>query len=139
MFSNPDTEQIREILCASKRIAVVGISNRDDRASRYVSEYMQRKGYEVIPVNPEISEWQGIPTYKSVSEIPVPVDIVDVFRRSIATVPVAEDVAGTGAKVLWLQQGIHNEETARIAQDAGMTVVMDKCIMVEHKGMKLGL
>jgi len=139
MFSNPDTEQIREILGTAERIAVVGISNRADRASRYVSEYMQREGYEVIPVNPEISEWQGIPTYKSVSEIPGLVDIVDVFRRSTATVAVAGDVAGTGAKVLWLQEGIYNEETARIAQYAGMTVVMDKCIMVEHKGMKLGL
>lgn len=139
MFTNPDTAQIREILGAAKKVAVVGISNRDDRASRYVSEYLQREGYEIFPVNPDISEWQGIPTFKSVSEIPEPVDVVDVFRRSIATVDVAKDVAGTGAKVLWLQQGIYNEETAQIAQDAGMTVVMDKCIMVEHKGMKLGL
>jgi predicted CoA-binding protein len=108
MFSNPSTEEIRSILRNSKTIAVIGISEREDRASRYVSEYMQRAGYTIYPVNPNIDEWNGLKAYDSVVDLPVKVDIVDVFRRSSEVLPLAGDAVTAGAKVLWLQQGVVN-------------------------------
>jgi hypothetical protein len=139
MFSNPSTEEIRSILRNSKTIAVIGISEREDRASRYVSEYMQRAGYTIYPVNPNIDEWNGLKAYDSVVDLPVKVDIVDVFRRSSEVLPLAGDAVTAGAKVLWLQQGVVNYDAATVASEAGLEVVMDSCIMVEHKSMKLGL
>jgi predicted CoA-binding protein len=130
---------MRGILSDSKTIAVVGISEREDRASKYVSEYMQREGYTIYPVNPNISEWNGLKAYDSVLDLPVEVDIVDVFRRSSAVIPLAGDVVTAGAKVMWLQQGVFSEQAAEIASSGGVAVVMDSCIMVEHKSMKLGL
>lgn len=137
-FQNPSTAEIRSILSDSKTIAVVGISEREDRASRYVSEYMQREGYTIYPVNPNIDQWHGLKAYDSVVNLPVKVDIVDVFRRSSMVIPLAEDAVTAGAKVMWLQQGVINEQAADIASSAGITVIMDSCIMVEHKSMKLG-
>ena len=138
MHDNPASSEIHTILENSETIAVVGISEREDRASRYVSEYMQREGYTIYPVNPNIDEWHGIKAYDRVSDIPANVDIVDVFRRPQFTVTVAEDAVTAGAKVLWLQQGIINDRAAAIASDSGLTVVMDSCLMVEHRSMKLG-
>jgi predicted CoA-binding protein len=138
MFSNPSTNEIRTILKESKTIAVIGISEREDRASKYVSEYMQREGYTIYPVNPNIDEWNGIKAFDSVTDIPVKIDIVDVFRRSSKVLPLAGDAVDAGAKVMWLQQGVVNERAADIASKAGITVIMDSCIMVEHKSMKLG-
>jgi predicted CoA-binding protein len=138
VFQNPSTQEIRSILSDAKTIAVVGISEREDRASRYVSEYMQREGYTIYPVNPNIDEWHGLKAYDSVIDVPVKVDIVDVFRRSSKVVPLAEDAVAAGAKVMWFQQGVINEQAADIASAAGITVIMDSCIMVEHKSMKLG-
>ncbi len=138
MFSNPSTEEIRSILRDSKTIAVVGISDRDNRASKYVSEYMQREGYTIYPVNPKLDEWNGLKAYDSVVDLPVKVDIVDVFRRSSEVIPPAEDAVAAGAKVVWLQQGIYNEDAAEIVNSAGMAMIMDSCIMVEHRSMKLG-
>jgi len=138
MFSYPSTAEIHTILRDSKTIAVVGISEREDRASKYVSEYMQREGYTIYPVNPDISEWNGIKAYDSVLDLPVEVDIVDVFRHSSAVIPLAGDVVAAGAKVMWLQQGVFSEQAAEIASGGGVSVVMDSCIMVEHKSMKLG-
>ncbi len=139
MFSNPSTDEIRKILQDSKTIAVVGISERDTRASKYVSEYMQREGYTIYPVNPNLDTWNGLKVYDSVVDLPEKVDIVDVFRRSSQVLPLAGDVVEAGAKVMWLQQGIVNEEAAEIISDAGIKMIMDSCIMVEHKSMKLGL
>ena len=139
MFSNPSKVEIRTILRDSKTIAVVGISDREDRASKYVSEYMQREGYTFYPVNPNITEWNGIKAYDSVLDLPVEVDIVDVFRSSSAAVPLAVDVVAAGAKVMWLQQGVFTEQAAEIVSSGGVAVVMDTCIMVEHKSLKLGL
>ena len=138
MFSNPSTDEIRAILKESKTIAVVGISEREDRASKYVSEYMQREGYTIYPVNPNIDEWNGIEAFDSVADIPVKIDIVDVFRRSSQVLPLTGDAVDAGAKVMWLQQGVVNEQAADIASKAGIIVIMDSCIMVEHKSMKLG-
>jgi len=138
MFSNPSTDDIRTILRDSKTIAVVGISEREDRASRYVSEYMQREGYTIYPVNPNLDSWNGLKAYDTVAEVPVKVDIVDVFRRSSEVLPLAGDAVAAGAKVMWLQQGIVNEQAAEIVSNAGITMIMDSCIMVEHKSMKMG-
>ena len=139
LFQNPPTSQIRSILLQAKTIAVVGISEREDRASNYVSAYMQSQGYKIYPVNPNIEEWFGSKSYDSIEDVPDKIDIVDVFRRSGSVMPVAEDAVASGAKVLWLQQGIVNQEAATFALDRGLEVVMDSCIMVEHKSMKLGL
>ena len=139
LFENTSTFQIRSILLQAKTIAVVGISEREDRASNYVSDYMQSEGYKIYPVNPNIDVWFGLESYESVQDVPEKVDIVDVFRRSANVMPVAEDAVASGAKVLWLQQGIVNQEAATFALDRSLEVVMDSCIMVEHKSMKLGL
>jgi hypothetical protein len=100
---------------------------------------MQSQGYKIYPVNPNIEGWFGLKSYDSIEDVPGKIDIVDVFRRSTNVMPVAEDAVASGAKVLWLQQGIVNQEAATFALDKGLTVVMDSCIMVEHKSMKLGL
>ena len=141
VFANPSMAELYSFLKKAKTIAVVGISERDDRASRYVSEYMQREGYTIYPVNPNIEGWNGLEAYDSVSDIPgsTRIDIVDVFRRPGMVLPVAEDAIAAGAGVLWLQQGIVNDEAAELAAGAGLSVVMDTCIMVTHKSMKLGI
>ena len=138
MFANPSKTEIYAFLEKATTIAVVGISEREDRASRYVSEYMQREGYTIYPVNPNLDDWHGLRAYDSVAEIPAPVDIVDVFRRPEFVLPIAEDAVEAGAGVLWLQQGIVNDEAAELALGAGLSVVMDACIMVANKSMKLG-
>jgi hypothetical protein len=99
---------------------------------------MQREGYTIIPVNPHLDEWHGLKAYDSVTDIPEEIDIVDVFRRSSEVLPLAGDVVASGTKVMWLQQGIVNEEAAEIVSQAGIKVIMDSCIMVEHRSMKLG-
>lgn len=129
-FENPSNEQIRDILTNAKTIAVVGLSDKPERTSYMVSEAMQQAGYRIIPVNPNAQEILGEKSYASLSEIDEPIDIVNVFRRSEYTVPVAEEAVKIGAKVLWLQQGIINEEAAEIASKAGLSVVMDRCIKV---------
>lgn len=130
-FSNPSREQLKELLEQSNIIAVVGLSDNRDRVSYMVSEAMKKKGYRIIPVNPNATEILDETCYASLSDIPFPVDLVNVFRRSEYTPEVAEEAVKIGAKALWLQLGIYSEEAAAIAEAAGMTVVMDRCIKVE--------
>jgi predicted CoA-binding protein len=130
-FENPPRERIKFILENAKNIAVVGLSDNPDRVSYMVSEAMQKKGYRIIPVNPNASEILGEASYASLSDIKEPIDIINVFRRSEFIVPIAEEAADVQAKVLWLQQGIYNEEAADIASKQGMEVIMDRCIKVE--------
>ncbi|MCR2804873.1 CoA-binding protein [Paenibacillus soyae] len=130
-FQNPDREQIKHLLQGSDTVAVVGLSDNPERISYMVSEAMQKKGYTIIPVNPNADTILGQKSYAKLSDIPVPVDIVNVFRRSEHTPGVAEEAAAIGAKTLWLQLGISNEEAASIASAAGMNVIMDRCIKVE--------
>lgn len=130
-FQNPDREQIKEILYGSDTIAVVGLSDNPERVSYMVSEAMQAKGYTIIPVNPNADTILGQKSYAKLSDIPVPVDIVNVFRRSEHTPPVAEEAVLIGAKTLWLQLGILNEEAGKIAASGGLNVIMDRCIKVE--------
>ena len=139
MFANPPTEEIRQILNISKSIAVVGISNREYRASRYVSEYMKKSGYKIYPVNPLIAEWDGQKVYDSVLDIPDKIDIVNVFRRSNDVLPLAREVARSTANVMWLQQGVVNADAADIVYKVGIKVVMDSCIMIEHRSMVLDI
>lgn len=130
-FENPTREQIKDILVNSTTVAVVGLSDNPERVSFMVTEAMQAKGYTIIPVNPNADTILGQKSYASLQDIPVPVDIVNVFRRSEHTPPVAEEAVAIGAKTLWLQLGIVNEEAADIAARGGLEVIMDRCIKVE--------
>lgn len=130
-FENPTREHIKGILENSTTIAVVGLSDNPERVSYMVSEAMQAKGYTIIPVNPNADSILGQKSYASLKDIPVPVDIVNVFRRSEHTPPVAEEAVAIGAKTFWLQLGIANEEAAAIAAAGGLEVIMDRCIKVE--------
>lgn len=130
-FENPSRDQIKQILNQTQTIAVVGLSDNPDKVSHMVSAAMQAKGYRIIPVNPNAERILGETSYASLLDIPESVDIVNVFRRPEHVVPFAEDAVAIKAKVFWLQQGIVNEEAARICEEAGMTVIMDRCIKVE--------
>lgn len=130
-FENPSREEIKRILQQANIIAVVGLSGDPDKTSHMVSAAMQAKGYRIIPVNPKEEEILGEKCYKSLADIPEPIDIVNVFRRPEHTPPIAQEAVDAGAKVLWLQLGIVNDEAARIAADGGLTVIMDRCIKVE--------
>jgi len=123
---------IETILNNYKTIAVVGLSPKPHRASHRVSAYMKSQGYRIVPVRPGIDEVLGEKAYPSLGDIPFPVEIVDVFRRSEEVLPVAEAAAAIGAKVLWLQEGIINTEAEKLCTDAGMDVIMDRCILKEH-------
>ncbi|WP_438433486.1 CoA-binding protein [Gorillibacterium sp. sgz500922] len=130
-FENPSRETIKQLLEEAGAIAVVGLSDKPDRTSYMVASAMQARGYRIIPVNPAAERILGETCYPSLLEIPEPVSIVNVFRRSDQVVPIAEQAVQIGAKVFWLQQGIVNEEAARICAERGITVIMDRCIKVE--------
>jgi predicted CoA-binding protein len=123
---------IQRVLREAKTVAVVGLSGNPLRASNFVGFYLQRHGYRVIPVNPREPEILGERSYASLREVPVPVDIVDVFRAPSTLPGIARDAVAIGAKCLWCQFTVINEEGARIAEDAGLAVVMDRCLKVEH-------
>ncbi|HYP09785.1 MAG TPA: CoA-binding protein [Bryobacteraceae bacterium] len=129
----PDTT---EILRKYKTIAVVGLSNNPMRPSHGVSEYMQQHGYRIIPVNPGHSQILGEKSYRTLEEIPEPVEIVNIFRRSEMTPPVVDSAIAIGAKVVWMQQGIEHEEAAEKARAAGLDVVMDTCILQAHHRLR---
>jgi hypothetical protein len=123
------------LLRNSKIIAVVGLSSRRSRPSYGVSEYMQSKGYRIIPVNPNETEVLGEKAYSSLDEVPFAVDIVDVFRRSEQVPEVVDAAIRIGAKGIWMQEGVVHEEAADKARAAGLEVVMDRCILKEHRKM----
>jgi predicted CoA-binding protein len=126
----PSDAELRSILGDAKTIAVVGLSSKPDRPSNDVAAFLQRKGYRIVPVNPAETEVLGERAYASLGDIPedIVIDVVDVFRRAAETPPVAEAAVARGAKVLWLQDGIVNDDARRIAEDAGLTVIMGVCI-----------
>ncbi len=127
-----DPLTIQRVLLAAKTIAIVGLSGNALRASNFVGFYLKRHGYHVIPVNPREPEILGERSFASLREVPVPIDIVDVFRAPAALPGIARDAVAIGAKCLWCQFGVINEEGARIAEDGGLAVVMDRCLKVEH-------
>ncbi len=127
---------IDEILTASKIIAVVGFSPKENRPSYMVGKYLMDAGFTVYPVNPGVKEILGQVSYPDLSSIPDSIDIVNIFRRSEDVYPVVEAAIGIKAKVVWMQQGIENKEAAILAEKAGLLVVMNRCIKIDHAQFK---
>ena len=127
-----DPETIRGVLYEARTIAIVGLSPNELRASNFVGFYLKRHGYKIIPVNPRADEAVGERSYPTLTDVPDPVDIVNVFRAPHALPGIAEEAVAIGAKNLWCQFTVINEEGARIAEAGGLSVVMDRCIKVEH-------
>jgi predicted CoA-binding protein len=123
---------IADLVRSARTIAIVGLSPNSLRPSNFVGVYLQRQGYRVIPVNPREHEILGEQSYPSLAEIPVAIDIVDVFRQPDAVPAIAEEAVAVGAGALWLQFGVVSEEGAEIARRGGLEVVMDRCLKVEH-------
>src|SRR6266404_5951698 len=128
-----DSDPITKILRENKNIAVVGLSSNPKRPSFGVTEYMQVAGYRIIPVNPNETEVLGEKSYARLEDVPEKIDIVNVFRRAEEVPPVVESAIRIGARVVWMQSGIANEEAAEKARAAGVTVIEDACILVEHR------
>jgi hypothetical protein len=135
MFRNPSSAEIRDLLQASKTIAVVGFSPRPERPSHGVARSMQRAGYRIIPVRPGIAAGLGEPAYAALRELPQIPDIVDVFRAPQYVAGIVDDCLALGAKALWLQEGVVDEVAAERARAAGMTVVMDRCIWKDYRSL----
>lgn len=134
-FIPPDGE-IAKMLQGARTIAVVGLSQNPARPSYDVAEYLAGKGYEIVPVNPTISEWEGrkaYPNLRAVRHAGIRVDLVDVFRRPEEVGPVVDEAIDTGAPAIWFQLGVVNEEAAQRARAAGIAVVMDRCTKIEHR------
>jgi predicted CoA-binding protein len=129
---------IRELLTSTKTIALVGASANSQRASNAVMHYMLDRGYRVIPVNPNEKEILGQPVFASLKDIPEPIDMVDVFRTSEAAGSICDEAIAIGAKSVWLQLGVINEEGAKRAEAAGLTVVMDRCPAIDMPRLGLG-
>jgi predicted CoA-binding protein len=136
----PSDEELRSILGDARTIAVVGLSSNPDRPSYEVAEFLKDKGYRIVPVNPNETEVLGERAYASLPEVPeeVSIDVVDVFRRAEQTPEVAEQAVARGAKVLWLQEGIANEDARRIGEEAGLTVIMGVCIRKQTQRLERG-
>ncbi len=124
---------IKSILEESKTVAVVGLSPREERDSHRVAKYLQSQGYRIIPVNPNTDEILGERSYPDLASIPEPIDVVDVFRRSETVPEIVEEAIKVGARTVWMQEGVIHEEAAARAREAGLQVVMDRCIMIEHR------
>jgi uncharacterized protein len=133
-----EREQLARIFASISTIAVVGASGDPDKPAHRIPRYLQRQGYRIVPVNPRGGELFGEPVVRSLAEVGSPVDVVDVFRPSEETPQIAKEAAEIGAKVLWLQVGIESEEARRIAEAAGLTVVMDRCMGETHRELRLG-
>ena len=130
--TDDDSEKLKRILQSSRTIAVVGLSTQWHRPSYFAAKYMQEHGYRVIPVNPTADSIMGEKSYKSLRDIPVKVDIVDCFRRPAEIPAIAEDAIAIGAKVLWMQLGVTNADARKRAEAAGLEVVEDHCVKIEH-------
>ena len=127
---------ITNVLRNARTIAVIGLSNDPMRPSYGVTEYMQRQGYRIIPVNPRVPEILGEKSYARLSDIPGKVDIVDVFRRPEAVPEIVDEVIALKLPVIWLQESVVHDEAAEKARNAGVTVIMDKCILKEHRARR---
>ncbi|MDV2580713.1 CoA-binding protein [Alkalibacillus haloalkaliphilus] len=131
-MQNPTQDTMRELLENAKSIAVVGLSDKEDRTSFQIAKAMQQEGYKIIPVNPTVDEVLGEKSYNTLAEVEENIDIINVFRRSEHLVEVAEDALNTNCKVFWAQQGIVNEEADELLKENEFTVIMDSCIKVVH-------
>ncbi|NNG08306.1 MAG: CoA-binding protein [Desulfobacteraceae bacterium] len=133
---NPPEKEIRDILKTTKRIAIVGLSPKEERDSNKVARYLMDKGYEVVPVNPGQSEILGQRCFKTLKDIPFQVDVADLFLNPARVPPVVDDAIDKGVGVIWMQLGIVHNEAAAKARAAGITVVMDKCMKQEHEKLE---
>lgn len=131
-IENPSRSEMGVMLKKAKRIAVIGLSEKPDRTSYMVSEAMQKSGYEIIPVNPSVDEVLGVKAVSSLKEIEGHIDIVNVFRRSEFLPEIAKEFAEIDADIFWAQLGVANEEAYEYLKEKGYTVIMDRCIKVEH-------
>ncbi len=125
-----------QILKETKTIAVVGISDKSDRASHRIARYLQHEGYRIVPVNPTIDQVLGEKSYPDLASVPEPVDMVQVFRRSEEVLPIAQQAVAMETAVLWMQDGVVNEEAAELARANGLDVVMDDCVYRWHRRLK---
>jgi predicted CoA-binding protein len=128
----PPTDRIKEILQNLNVIAIVGLSDNKERYSYRVGSFLKSRGYEVIPVNPKYETVLGLKSYPSLLDIPNKIDIVDIFRKPEAVGPIVDDAIKIGANVVWMQEGVINESAAQKAKEAGLEVVMDRCIYKEY-------
>jgi predicted CoA-binding protein len=138
MHRNPPDTELRALLGSTRTIAVVGASSNPERSSHGVMGKLLSAGYRVIPVNPNETEVLGQRAYASLAEVPEPIDLVDVFRRAEHTPAIADEAVAVGARALWLQSGIVNEDAAARAAAGGLVVVMDACIAVVHSLLRVG-
>ncbi len=134
-FSNPPRARIRRILEECRRIAVVGISDKPERPSLRVAEYLQSQGYEILPVNPRLKEVLGRPAYASLEELHEVVDVLCIFRRSEEVPPIVEQALALGIRVIWMQDGVVNREAAGRALGQGAEVVMNDCMLRQHQSL----
>ena len=134
-----DAPGLRRILTVCRTLAVVGLSAEWHRPSYFAAKYMQQHGYRIVPVNPRYPEVLGERCYASLADIPHPVDMVDVFRRTDDVLPIAEQAIAIGAKCLWQQLGVRNREADALARAAGLDSVMDRCVKIEHARLFGGL
>jgi predicted CoA-binding protein len=133
---NATPQEIRDILNSTKVIAVVGLSDKPDRASYGVASYLKSAGYRIIPINPALKEVLGEKAYASLREVPEKIDLVDIFRRPDAVPQIVDDAIAIGAKAVWMQEGVVHNEAAEKARAAGLKVVMNKCVLKEHIRMR---
>lgn len=134
-----DLPTLRRILQQCRTVAIVGLSAEWHRPSNFVAKYLQQHGYRVVPVNPRYAEVLGERCYASLGDIPHPVDMVDVFRRSDDVLPIAEDAVAIGARCLWQQIGVNNAAADALVRDAGLDSVADRCVKIEHARLFGGL
>ena len=125
-------KNIQQILKGTKTVAMVGLSNKSERPSNFVASYLLSEGYQVIPVNPRADEILGQKSYPDLKSIPVPIDVVDIFRAPAACNAIVEEAIEIGAKAVWLQLGVINRNAANAALNAGLTAIMDACMKIEH-------
>lgn len=130
-------EYLRDVLLKAKDIVIVGASNNPERASNGIMKFLMGKGYRCYPVNPQEEEILGVKCYKTISDVPVKPDIVDVFRKSEAAPEVVREAVKVGAKFIWLQEGVESEEAEKTAQENNVPIVMNKCIFKEFLRLKL--
>jgi predicted CoA-binding protein len=126
-------DEERDIYQTAQTVAVVGISDNPERPSLAVASFLQQRGYRIVPVNPALSEALGERSFANLRDVDVPIDVVDIFRRSDAVPPIVEDAIAIGAKVVWMQEGVVSEEAAERARAAGVRVIMDRCMKKEYR------
>jgi predicted CoA-binding protein len=136
---NPTEDEIRGILSKCKKIAVVGLSPKEERDSHKVAKYLLEQGYDIVPVNPGQREILGKKCYKNLREIPFPVDLVDLFLNPVRVPPIIDEAIDIGAGVIWMQIGVIHKEAAEKATKKGIQVVMDRCMKQEHENLKMNI